>query len=239
MKQMITLAALLGGLGVYANDYAPEQLMQGRFEYTIFQAGSPDGTTLVEGWLSEGGGGGPIYNMRDVSLLEPMAEEEAFFQMDATTGDPIANWLTGRFGTTHLRMDFAAEGAAVSGNAWVRRGEEGTAWTHHAIAPEPTEGVEWRGGVIWMAGALPLEPGATFQVPWFASLSGSIADITLSVTGVDEVTVPAGTYDAYRVVVEGGQPGNVIWVDTETRAIVRVEVVGQPMTIDLVSRSEL
>jgi hypothetical protein len=227
-------SALLCVATAGANDYDTGKLMLGRYEYTIVKDGSADGTTVLEAWLTLAADGGQEYHLRDVSILEPVATEEALLRMNAATGAPLSSWLTGRFGDTHVRMDFAAAENRVTGNAYVRRGDEGAPWSHHPVSHEMPADTEWRGGVIWMAGALPLADNADFRLPWFATLSAKSTAVSLTVTGIRDVTVPAGTFKAWRIEQVGGQPGNVIWVDTATRAIVRVEVVGQPMTIDLV-----
>jgi hypothetical protein len=58
--------------------------------------------------------------------------------------------------------------------------------------------------------------------------------VTYSVTGTESVTVPAGTFETYRVEVSGGEQPAVVWVRKEAPHIaVRQEYVGQPVTVVL------
>jgi len=51
----------------------------------------------------------------------------------------------------------------------------------------------------------------------------------------EPVTVPAGTFEVFRVSVTGGSVPLVLYVTQETpRRVVRLEAVGQPLVIELV-----
>ncbi|MGH7567583.1 MAG: M16 family metallopeptidase [Gemmatimonadales bacterium] len=83
--------------------------------------------------------------------------------------------------------------------------------------------------------ALPLEPGKTINLNVFASGEGVSRIFTVKVGGPESVTVPAGTFQAYRLDIAGGQAPLVIHVTTETpRRIVRFEPVGTPIVLELV-----
>ncbi len=83
--------------------------------------------------------------------------------------------------------------------------------------------------------ALPLESGKTHNLNVFASGEGVSRIFSVKVSGPESVTVPAGTFQAYRLDVTGGQAPLVIHVTTETpRRIVRLEPVGTPIVVELV-----
>lgn len=78
---------------------------------------------------------------------------------------------------------------------------------------------------------MPWEDGATFDVPVFASGKNTLTTHTLRVTGREEVTVPAGTFQAYRVEVTGSQPLVLHVRLAAPHTVLRIEVVGTPMTV--------
>ncbi|MBI1968178.1 MAG: insulinase family protein [Gemmatimonadetes bacterium] len=83
--------------------------------------------------------------------------------------------------------------------------------------------------------ALPLEPGKTFPIGVLTSGDGSTRVFTVKVGDVQGVTVPAGTFQAYRIDVSGGQAPFVFYVSTTTpRRLVKIEVLGAPFVFELV-----
>ena len=83
--------------------------------------------------------------------------------------------------------------------------------------------------------ALPLTEGASVAVAVFEASDNATRTLTAKVTGTQEVTVPAGTFSAFRVEVAGGQQPFVFYVGREApRRLLRVEIVGQPLVFELV-----
>ena len=83
--------------------------------------------------------------------------------------------------------------------------------------------------------ALPLEVGKTINVGVFASSDGTEKVMSVKVGAAESVTVPAGTFDAYRLDIAGGQAPMVFYVTTATpRRIVKIEIVGAPFLFELV-----
>jgi hypothetical protein len=67
---------------------------------------------------------------------------------------------------------------------------------------------------------LPLLPGVAWRpqlavkVPVFASGRSELVDVTLRVVGTERVQVPAGTFDAYKVMVEGMKSPMTLYIHT-------------------------
>jgi hypothetical protein len=79
--------------------------------------------------------------------------------------------------------------------------------------------------------AMPWTAQSVFEVPVFSSGNATLETRTLRVTGTEQVTVPAGTFDAWRVEVTG-EPALVVFLATAApHRVLRMEVVGTPMTI--------
>jgi zinc protease len=82
--------------------------------------------------------------------------------------------------------------------------------------------------------ALALAPGATINVGVFSSGDGVTRVMTVKVGPAQSVTVPAGTFEVYRLDVGGGQAPLVFYVTTATpRRVVKIEVVGAPFAFEL------
>jgi hypothetical protein len=82
--------------------------------------------------------------------------------------------------------------------------------------------------------ALPLGAGKSFQVPVFASGQGTSKVMTVTVSGSESVTVPAGTFDAWKVDVAGGQVPVTFWVSRADPRVVKMGFAGAPMAFELV-----
>ncbi len=83
--------------------------------------------------------------------------------------------------------------------------------------------------------ALPLEAGRTFALSVFSSGEGTTKVYTFKVGAAESVTVPAGTFQAYRIEVSGASAPSIMHVTAGTpRRLVKIEVVGQPVVFELV-----
>ena len=85
--------------------------------------------------------------------------------------------------------------------------------------------------------ALPLAAGSTLTVSAFSSGTGGIKVYTLKVNTPESVTVPAGTFQAYRVDITGGQGPIQMFVSTDTpRRVLKIAPVGSPLVLELLNR---
>ena len=83
--------------------------------------------------------------------------------------------------------------------------------------------------------ALPLEVGKTFNLNVFSSGEGTTKVVTIKVAGRESVTVPAGTFQAYRLEISGMQLPIVMHVSADSpRRLLRVAPTGAPLVFQLV-----
>jgi zinc protease len=83
--------------------------------------------------------------------------------------------------------------------------------------------------------ALPLAAGKTFSIAVIDPTDASTSVLTAKVGGPDSVTVPAGTFRAFRVDLSGGQEPLTAYITGEgPRRIIKLEAVGQPVAFELV-----
>ncbi|MDQ3522430.1 MAG: insulinase family protein, partial [Gemmatimonadota bacterium] len=79
-----------------------------------------------------------------------------------------------------------------------------------------------------------LQPGRTLTLPVFSAQTGAVVNHTVRVTGTESVTVPAGTFQTYRLESTGGQQSFTVFVRQELpHIVVKQEFVGQPVALEL------
>jgi zinc protease len=87
--------------------------------------------------------------------------------------------------------------------------------------------------------AAPYAAGAHWTVPVFEGGKGALAQVTVSVTGEESVTVPAGTFACWKVDITGGQQPVTMYVTKEAPYMtVKLEITGAPVAMELVSRTQ-
>ena len=73
-------------------------------------------------------------------------------------------------------------------------------------------------------------PGAKYTANAFDASSGTARAITMSVAGTESITVPAGTFETYRVEQSGGQQTANLWITTAApHRLVKMTIVGTPL----------
>lgn len=140
---------------------------------------------------------------------------------------------TGNAGTQRSEMHLRFSAGRVSGSAIIPQpnGSPQTITIDTALASGPYY-TEFAGNVI--VRALRLRPSATFSFPVFAVADRSVKMINVQVAGVDSLSVPAGRFRAFKVNVTGGEVPFVFYVsEAVPRRVLRVEIVGTPVTFEL------
>ena len=78
--------------------------------------------------------------------------------------------------------------------------------------------------------ALEWSPTASITLPVFLSGKGYVQSLTLAVKGTERLTVPAGTFDVYRIELSGGQAPVAMFVSTDpTHRLVKIAPRGAPL----------
>lgn len=81
-----------------------------------------------------------------------------------------------------------------------------------------------------------LAEGKTIVIPVFNTSTGAVGPVTFAVGATESVTVPAGTFQAYRVSSTGGSAPMTIWLRADApHVILKQEMVGQPLVVQLKS----
>ncbi|MEX1050886.1 MAG: insulinase family protein, partial [Gemmatimonadales bacterium] len=82
--------------------------------------------------------------------------------------------------------------------------------------------------------ALPLAVGTSYTFPTFGADHATISTYTARVERRESVTVPAGTFDVWRVGV-AGEEASTVWITADApHRLVRMELASQPIAFELV-----
>ena len=78
--------------------------------------------------------------------------------------------------------------------------------------------------------ALEWSATASITLPVFLSGKGYVQPVTLAVKGVETLTVPAGTFDVYRIDLSGGQAAVAMFVTTDAaHRLVKIAPLAAPL----------
>ncbi len=85
---------------------------------------------------------------------------------------------------------------------------------------------------VWIAD---LEVGKEIRVPVARLETGGVETQVMRVRAIEDVTVPAGTFEAYRVEIAGSEP-QTVWARVEApHVILKLAPAGQPLTLELIA----
>ena len=119
---------------------------------------------------------------------------------------------TGQAAGQEMRIDVAYEDGHATGTARVPTPQGVQERTIDAQAPPNAIDDNLFLSVL---STLPWSGEANWQVPLFLSGLGQVLEIGLDVEGTESVTVPAGTFDAYRVAMTGVPQPMALYVTTD------------------------
>jgi zinc protease len=142
-----------------------------------------------------------------------------------------------------LSMSQSVQAGPVQGEVELRV-EEGRIRGHAKLPPQAggdrevdealVAGTIFTGMETWLLAAAALAPGREITLPLFDPTGGAVTSVTFRVAAEEEVTVPAGTFAAYRVEMSGGPQPATLWLRRDApHLLLRQELAGQPVTIEL------
>ena len=209
---------------IVALEFDASQLQARRDSFQFLFQGNPMGGLTRE--LSREG---DVFVYLENMSLGMMGSLTSTLKFDAASYALISVERTGQFGGQPMEVHIIAEDGKITGRA-----------------TSPQKGdveidLAWEDGLIEssqldvLMPTLPLEEGASFTARVLDASEGAIKVVTIRVAGKEEVTVPAGTFSAYRVEMDGLDTPITMMVSEESpRRILRVELGGIPVVLELV-----
>ena len=167
------------------------------------------------------------------TVLGPFLQQQTTVVLDPTTFAPRQVDQTGTAGTQPSEIHLTYANGRVKGRATTpqREGTPKTIAIDTTVAPGTIDDNQLQA----ILPALPLADGKTFTINVFSSGEGVSKLLTVKVAGVENVTVPAGTFPAYRLELSGLQLPVVMHVTRDLpRRMLRVQPVGAPLVFELV-----
>lgn len=169
--------------------------------------------------------------VHDAATLLPGVRESATSVIDAQTLAPKSVVLDGDFDRMIFDADLQFSDESVSGAYTLKRPAE-IARTEQPFEMDMQADAVLRPAFFGLVSGLPLEDGASFSFTWFAPLGQRFADVTLAITGVETIEVPAGAFETFVGELRA-QPENVVYITTAApHRVVRIDVPGQNMRFE-------
>jgi zinc protease len=214
--------------------WAPDRLVPAVDSYRILVQGNPMGQathTLTRITT----GDRQVLRFTSDMAMGAFAQGTDTIDLDATSLAPIRvrQAYTGGGQATTLALDY--DGTHVTGHSHMPS-PQGV----HDAAIDTTlaAGTFDDNQVMSSLLALPLADGARWVFATFDGGRGAIMTQTATVAGTDSVTVPAGSYDCWKIELTGGEAPLNLYVTKAVPAIlVKYEFVGRPIVFELTRRA--
>lgn len=162
--------------------------------------------------------------------MGPMGNQHTVVQFDPKNFTVRQVDQTGQVGGQASAIHLAYGQGRVKGNVSVPQ----QSGTPKAFAVDTTLAADTYddNAITLLVPTLPLASGKTFNIGVFSSGDGQTRVLTAKVGAADTLTVPAGKFTAFKVDISGGQAPVTFYVTTTApRRIVRIDVVGQPVSL--------
>jgi zinc protease len=148
--------------------------------------------------------------------------------------------LTDAFELISSRNEIAAMGQTFTLEAWVEDGrlvgEIDLPGQSQEIEMAAPDGVVVSDMVELALRVMTLEVGRELSLPMAVLQTETVENVVLRVAERGEVTVPAGTFDAYRVEMTGPE-AQTFWVEAAApHRVLRIQAGGQPLSLELTAR---
>lgn len=144
--------------------------------------------------------------------------------------EPMSYSFTMAAGPQNMSSTLAFADGRVTGR--VEGGKDGD----RDVDVELVDGVILKNAVDILVSTLPLAAGASFKFPVLDAQSGGLQNITIEVTGEQDVMVPAGSYATWKVRVKSGDGEQVMYARKESpHWVVKQESPAQGLNLELKS----
>jgi zinc protease len=201
------------------------RLQAGTLTYQLMVQGNPLGT-VTERLVREGDEW-----VATSSIESPVMAQSTELRFSAIDFSPVMVDQQVRQGPVSITTDLRVENGRIVGRAELPEQMGGP----RDVDVEMVNGLLLPGMDSYVLSAADLEEGASITLPVYTTMTNAVTPVTYSVTGVEEVTVAAGTFNTFRIEVAGPQPMTVYARQEAPHIVVRQEFAGQPVAIELQS----
>jgi zinc protease len=216
-----------------AIQWAPDRLVPGSFAFRVLVQGNPMGQAS-HAIARDTAGGRQVLRLTASTTIGSFVQENDSILMDAASLAPIRIRQSGTAGGQQESIALDYDGMHVKGHVHVpQRTGVRDADVDTTLAAGTLDEVQ----VTPLLLALPLARGGRWALSAYAGSDGVVQSLAVSVTGDSTVTVPAGTFDCWKVEVTGGQVPLVLFITKAAPyTLVRWALVGPPVAFELTER---
>jgi zinc protease len=211
-------------------EWAVDRLAPGSSSYRVLVQGNPMGQAAhaIERATE---GGRQVLRLTASTSIASFVQESDTITMDAAGLAPIRVRQSGTAGGQQEAVALDFDGMHVKGHVHV---PQRTGVRDADVDTTLAAGTFDDNQVTPLLLALPLAAGGRWTLNAFASADGVVRSLTVSVTGDSTLTVPAGTFDCWKVDMAGGQvPMHFYITQAAPYLMVRYELVGTPVAFEL------
>jgi len=212
-----------------------DQIRERSLSYAMMLRGNPVGTST---FATSFDGGDLVF--KETAVIAPY-NVDAVTEVHLDRGDFTTKSYRGRgnmFGNP-VEIDMVWRAGKVTGTSLFPRGKDEPQGKIEVDRTLPTDCFE-RTSVFFLCHAMPLKANADFSIPWYNPYDDTVKTIRVTVEGEAKVTTAAGKFDTWKVGLNGGKPSQVVYITRETpRKIVKIEVVDQPWTYELLPQRQV
>ena len=214
--------------------WAADRLAPGSFAYRVLVQGNPMGQS-AHAIARDTAGGRQVVRLTASMNIGTMVQETDSLLVDAAALAPIRIRQGGTAGGQQESIVLDYEGAHVKGHVHVpQRSGVRDADVDTTLAAGTLDDNQVLASLL----ALPLAGGGQWSLAAYDGSEGVVRTITVKVTGDSTVTVPAGSFDCWKVEMTGGQvPMNLYITRTAPYLLVRYDLVGPPVVFELTQHS--
>jgi broad specificity phosphatase PhoE len=206
-----------------------DKFYQGVSKFRMTMRGKPVGEAVHRFSRS-----GNVIKLHEKATIEAMnVNTDINVSVDANTLMPISMTMSGSMGEpADIQLtwkDGQVKGhSLMSREMYKRQGKINVNRAH-------SSGVVERSALLMLAHLVELEAGKTTGIQWYNAYDDEITHIELSLQGEEKVTVPAGTFDTYKIRYQGGAPSQLFYVAKgDQPKVVKIEVLTTPFVYELV-----
>lgn len=92
-----------------------------------------------------------------------------------------------------------------------------------------------RTSMMMLAHIMPVEINRPLFLRWFNGYDADQRLIEVKYHGEEIVSVPAGTFETYKIEYSGGAPSQYFWIDKKQPKVVKIEVIKKPWQYELLT----
>lgn len=200
----------------------PRKLVAGRDSFAVMVQGNPFGYTTTDVARTADG-----WTITQTSVLGPVGTQTTTLTLDERLGMRAVK-QTGKLQGMDTRIDVVYGDGKATGSAATPQPTGGV--KEVTVDAEVPAGALDDNAVATLLPTMPWAAGAKFTIPVFASGEGTLQPQTFTVAGAESVTVPAGTAQAWKIEVTGGQVPVTYWVEQAAPyRVLKIAPVGVPL----------